>query len=387
MQERRGGDLLQARSRGRASRKQAAQKKKGGNAIPSRSGPPFVGVPSDNNNLAPSPSPLIPVEPDAPAQPPVPANRRRSSTKLGGKFKWAISTTKTSVASKANPSRALLAAVELEALSLVVYDPPEPDDINGNRPWSAGSDLSVGMVSTDAGAAPSAVDTPNALGSLTQKAVLKIISRLRSSFTVADRKARNAADAAAKSPSAAAPAPAERAGGFERRAPLPPLLTIEPLLARGSTRGADESGSFPSRSCRAELCPTGVLRLVATEGGGDEDIVMAPTAGSPTLLRRGGSQQQQPVAAAANSSNANLFPLPIALCGTSLAEQPGLRSLPLHQKSAALSSSASAAASAGESALSQEMRAHAQLLQQQQIAALAASQYLVRVVMRGGAPF
>ena len=73
---------------------------------------------------------------------------------------------------------------------------------------------------------------------------------------------------------------------------------------------------------------------------------MAPTAGSPTLLRRGGSQQQ-PVAAASNSSNANLFPLPIALCGASLTEQPGLRQPSLHLKVGGVVISASAAASAG----------------------------------------
>ena len=155
---------------------------------------------------------------------------------------------------------------------MVIYDPPDPPPATA-APLAAPPDAPP---AAPPAAAP-LLQAAAAQWSLPPKEVMRLISRLRSAFTVAERKLARAEGAAADGPLATAPrssisaARALMGGGeVERRTALEPLQSVDPVVARGASVAISQAeiyalgigGTTRPLTCRAELCATGTLRLV-----------------------------------------------------------------------------------------------------------------------------
>ena len=233
-------------------------------------------------------------------------------------FRWAIRTEVTAATTRRNRFRGAALAAEL---SHVAYDPAEPEPGGGGGGGGGGSGSDGG---SDGGA-------------LTRKAEMALTSRLRSAFNVADRRAHGADGGVGY------------ASSFERRAPLPPLLSAGLVHVRGSSHhardpttaaaaaasGTATAGNSGDVTCRMELCATGCVRLLAPGSrSGLLPATMQPTPPSSArpvsrpvtanLVRAIGATDATsglPSGPVGSSS----FPWPVALAGSALSETPGLQ--------------------------------------------------------------
>ena len=190
-----------------------------------------------------------------------------------GRLKWAITTTAAGVSHRGDQLHSAVLAADL---AHVAYDP-----------YGTAVDSTTAAASGEAGDGMGG-GTSEGYG-LTAKAVLQIISRLRSQSAIGERKM-----------------PLRGDGTFERRGALSALSSIDSLLLRGNSTTPNDPISAVGRAiaCRVELCPSGCVRLMATTS------VPAKTVEA---------------AQAGSTLDEGLYPFPLPLCGAFMSEQVGLR--------------------------------------------------------------